>query len=60
MEWTHFVVWLLGIFIGSFLMTVWQNERKRREASAHRRLWVDALERGRWHPPATSAQPEAK
>jgi hypothetical protein len=30
MEWTHFVVWLLGIFVGSFLMTVWQNERKRR------------------------------
>jgi hypothetical protein len=30
MDWTHFVVWLLGIFVGSFLMTVWQNERKRR------------------------------
>jgi hypothetical protein len=30
MDWTHFVAWLLGIFVGSFLMTVWQNERKRR------------------------------
>jgi hypothetical protein len=60
MEWTHFVVWLLGIFIGSFLMTVWQNERKRREGNRHRRLWADALERGRWHPPATPAQPEVK
>jgi hypothetical protein len=57
MEWTHFVVWLLGIFIGSFLMTVWQNERKRREGNYHRRLWVDAFERGRFYPPATTEPP---
>jgi hypothetical protein len=59
MEWTHFLIWMLGIFIGSFLMTVWQNERKRREGNYHRRLWVDAFERGRFYPPAKSEPPPA-
>jgi beta-lactamase regulating signal transducer with metallopeptidase domain len=37
MEWSHFVVWLLGYFIGSLLMTVWRNERRyRREQDALR------------------------
>jgi hypothetical protein len=57
MEWTHFVVWLLGIFIGSFLMTVWQNERKRRLAEKNRELYAVMLKAGRFFPPATKETP---
>jgi beta-lactamase regulating signal transducer with metallopeptidase domain len=60
MEWTHFVVWLLGIFIGSFSMTVWRNERKRREGNRHRQMWADAPEVARRLPPAMAEPPEAK
>ena len=60
MEWTHFVVWLLGIFVGSFSMTVWQNERKRRAGNRHRQMWAEALEVGRRLPPTFSNPPEVK
>jgi hypothetical protein len=60
MEWTHFVVWLLGIFIGSFSMTVWQNERKRRAGNLYRQMWADAVTVARHFPPAKAEPPEVK
>jgi hypothetical protein len=57
MEWTHFVVWLLGIFIGSFAMTVWQNERRRRSAKRAGELYAVMFNRGRFYPPAKHAPP---
>jgi hypothetical protein len=60
MDWTHFVAWLSGIFVGSFLMTVWQNERKRRAGNLYRQMWADAATVGRHFPPAKTEPPEAK
>lgn len=37
MEWTHFACMAAGGLLGSFLMTVWRNERRhRREQEALR------------------------
>jgi hypothetical protein len=37
MEWTQLACLLVGTFVGSFLMTVWRNERRhRREQDALR------------------------
>jgi len=30
MDWSHWACATAGSFVGSFLMTVWQNNRKRR------------------------------
>jgi hypothetical protein len=54
MEWTQFAAWLAGIFVGSFLMTAWQNERKRRLAEKNRELYTVLFNAGRFYPPATS------
>ena len=42
MEWTHLTCAMAGCFVGSFLVTVWQNERKRR-ASQRNREWFSAM-----------------
>jgi hypothetical protein len=57
MEWTHFATGLAGAFIGSFLMTVWQNERRRRSTERNREWFAEMWERGRWYPPATQDPP---
>jgi hypothetical protein len=37
MDWSHLACLLAGVFVGSFLMTVWRNERRyRREQDALR------------------------
>ena len=57
MEWTHIACMAAGGLLGSFLMTVWQNERRyRREPD----FTVPVrLADGWWFPPATQPPPPA-
>jgi hypothetical protein len=43
MEWTHLACLTAGGFVGVFLMTVWRNERRYREAQRHRDLYREAV-----------------
>lgn len=51
MQWTHLVCLFAGGFVGVFLMTVWKNERRYREAQRHRDLYRTMLQLGEWRPP---------
>jgi hypothetical protein len=57
MDISHVAIGLAGAFIGSFLMTVWHNERwhrRNREAvEMYRQMYI----RGRWFPPSTQPPP---
>ena len=58
MEWTHLVCMAAGGLLGSFLMTVWSNERmykRQREYEIYRTHYM----RTRWFPPAASEPPPA-
>ena len=59
MEWTHIACMAAGGLLGSFLMTVWQNERRYRRQRAATEIYCDAFNRGRWFPPATREPPPA-
>lgn len=59
MEWTHIACLLAGTFVGTFLMTVWQNERRHqrekelRRAELRRRIVEKAVLCGLLDPPAS-------
>ena len=62
MEWTHLACLLAGTFVGSFLMTVWRNERRYQRDERSRRAFEKAAHRGiidlnLLYPPATSSRP---
>jgi hypothetical protein len=59
MEWTHLACLLAGTFVGSFLMTVLQNERRYRREREATEMYCDMFNRGRWFPPATQPPPPA-
>jgi len=59
MEWTHLACLTAGGFVGVFLMTVWRNERRYREAQRHREMYREMFIRGRWFPKATQPPPPA-
>ena len=60
MDVSHVAVGLAGAFIGSFLITVVQNESRRaREARQRADLYREMFNRGRWFPPATQPPPPA-
>ena len=59
MEWTHLACLFAGGFVGVFLMTVWRNERRHREAQRHREMYREMFIRGRWFPEATQPPPPA-
>lgn len=58
MEWTHIACMAAGGLLGSFLMTVWQNERR---AWNHEwgRVTREAFDGFRMYPPATQPPPPA-
>jgi len=57
MEWTNWACAMAGCFVGSFAMTVWQNERRRRSAARAGELYAVTFNRGRFYPPAKSDPP---
>jgi hypothetical protein len=59
MEWTHWACAMAGCFVGSFLMTVFGNERRHREEQRRRDMYLDAFHRGRFYPAATQPPPTA-
>lgn len=60
MDGSHVAIGLAGAFIGSFIMTVMQNETRRaREARQRAELYREMFIRGRWYPAATQPPPTA-
>lgn len=55
----HVAIGLAGAFVGSFLMTVWQNERRHKRQRQASEMYREMLIRGRWFPPATQLPPPA-
>lgn len=51
MDWSHWACAMAGSFVGSFLMTVWQNERNRRRTQRHRDLYRLMFHLGEWRRP---------
>ena len=54
MEWTHLACLLAGTFVGSFLMTVWQNERAYRREREDEPIRISNV---CWYPKATNPPP---
>ena len=56
MEWTHLACLLAGVFFGTFLMTVWQNERRYRREREGEPIRISNV---CWYPKATNPPPPA-
>jgi hypothetical protein len=60
MDGSHVAIGMVGAFIGSFVMTVLQNETRRaREARQRAELYREMFIRGRWFPESTQPAPPA-
>lgn len=56
---SHLAFLFSGTFVGSFMMAVWQDERRYRREREALELHREIFNRGRWFPPATQPPPQA-